>query len=308
MIFGQKRAIAWCGVAGVSLMLANAPAYAVDVFEVDSLVWFKNGTLADWTGPDTGNFAAFFDDFDDGVPPPSSPWIYGTGVPAQYGLRNVAPGASNPVTESNGFLYMDPTQSVPSFNAAGVGPAYSLGVRLFSNIDETQPLLGFNYAAPNAAAGIFGLPSLSEGSAIGIRLTDAFSNANNMVDLRMGHDASGEFIHWRVQDFVTQTSTVIGSVPYVVPEGADRLVLALIKPFETDSTVFAYYGFMDSASGDYVPGGALSALDGSVQIFDGESFSAIELRAVSAVPEPATALMWLAGLGLLGPLGRRLRR
>lgn len=307
MIFVPKQAMAWCGVAGVSLMLASAPAHAVDVFDVDTLAWFKGGSLADWMGPNAGDFLAFHDDFDDGLPPPSSPWTFQTGFPAIYANVNLAPTAVDPVTESNGFLHMDPTQSVPGANAANSPPAYSLGVRLLSNIDESRPELGFNHASPQGVASIFALPEFSVGSAIGLRLSDAFSNRNNMVDLRMGRDANGAFIHWRVQDFINGTSTVISSVPYVVPTGAERLVLAFTKPLEADAEVFAYFGFMNG-SGSYVPGGELTQLAGSVHVFDGESFSAIELRAVSAVPEPGSALMWLAGLGLLGPLGRRLRR
>ncbi|WP_230970976.1 hypothetical protein [Nitrogeniibacter aestuarii] len=288
--------------------LAGGSAQAADAFDVDSLVWFKGGTLADWTGTNAASFAAFYDDFTDNVPPPSSPWIYGTGNPARYALVNVASGATDAVTESNGFLHMHPRQSTPGSNAAGQGFAHSLGVRLLSNDDEAFPERGFNFAASNAVAGIFALPSFSDGSAIGIRLTDAFSNANNMVDLRMGREAGAEFIHWRVQDFINGTATVIDSVPYAVPVGADRLVLALTKPNENDSEVFAYYGFMDSATGAYVAGGELTALGGSTEIFDGESFSSIELRAVTAVPEPASAFMWFAGMALLANRIRQTRR
>lgn len=291
-------------LAGV-LGLCIGPVQAASAFDVDALAWFKGGSLVDWTGPNASDYLAFFDDFDDGLAPPSSSWIYPSGYPASYTFANVTGSVAGAVSESGGFLHLDPSQSTPLTDASGNNAAHTMGVRLVTNLNEAEPSRGFNRASPNGVAAVFALPDFAAGEAIGLRLSDGFSNINNVVDLRVGGGVNGSSIYWREQDFASGTVTMLDSTPFVVPAGADRLVLGLSKAGANDDLVEAYYGFLDSASGQFVSGGELTALAGSTRIFDGESFSRIELRAVSPVPEPHVSLMLFVGLGVVLARSRR---
>jgi len=293
---GNIRSIHRVALAFVALAGLSGGAQA-DVMRATELQLFRDGTVANWLN---GENLYLRDDFSNGnaFQGPNFP----SGNPSNYSLIDLAAGADPNLAarEEGGTLLLDSSYANPTPGATGI-VGKSLKLRLATNV--TDPGSGLDQSRSFAVALSLSLASLPEpGSTWGLRLTDNFSNQNDVIELSVFTSANGSSsgIIFRKQDFLNQSSTVYGSTNLSLPAGAQGIVLALTHNEAGSDRIFGKYGYLDD-QGDLI--GALQTFDTSGTAFHGETHTRVELRAVQAVPEPSSWALWLGGAGLL--LARR---
>lgn len=274
--------------------MAAAPASAT-VLTATQLNVYRDGTPAEWL---LGNRLLLGDSFDNGSPL-VGPNFTASGLPADYTLQGLAAGADAAlaVREQGGTLLLDPNYGAVSANAEG-GLGRSLRLRLLTNIDPNLPSAGLPRSRSFAAALRLSLTSMpNAGESVGFRLSDGFSNNNNnVIELFVAEGALGDTIVFRTQDFVNGQITLHNTAPLLAPAGADTLVLVLSHPTANTDQIYGVYGYAD-AGGALM--GDLTTFANNATAFDGESFTRVELRATTLVPEPGSWAMLAGGLGLL---------
>jgi hypothetical protein len=254
------------------------------------------------------------DDFA-GSTPDSNEMVGGTG--------SYATGATQgALSESGGVVTMDLANS-PTVIGGLTGSA--------NNAAKLRPLNDYSSVLDNklyrtdifATASAFSIVNPDPKGQYGIRLRDGSPTGNSQIDfasLSVRTNGSGNtsiaFRTWVGNDYTVDpvgSWVTIDSVSLLAPTNATDIILALIKPFDTDDVetvgineskqVFAAYAFYDSLTG-LLSGATL--LNGSKGLFHGEGWTQMEQFAGQVVPEPSTWL--LMGIGLLGLLVASRRR
>ena len=288
------QALARFTLAAAAALIAATPASAT-VLTATQLNIYRDGTSTDWL---QGNFGFLADSFDNGNAL-VGPNFIGSGLASMYSLQGLAEGADPAlaVREQDGLLLLDPDYGAVSANALG-GFGRSLRLRLLTNIDPSLPNAGLPRSRSFAAALRLSLTSMpNAGESIGFRLSDGFSNNNDVIELFVAEGASGDTIVFRTQDFVAGSIQTHDTAPLLAPAGADTLVLVFSHATADTDQIYGVYGYADP-SGALM--GDLTTFPNSATAFDGESFTRVELRATTVpVPEPGTWAMFVAGLGLL---------
>ena len=259
---------------------------------------YRDGTSADWL---LGNNRLLGDGFDNNDPY-VGPAYAGSANLAAYSLQGLADGADATlaVRETGSALLLDPDYGAVSANAQG-GLGTSIRLRLLTNIVDANS--GLPRSRSFAGALRLSLADMPDaGQAFGLRLSDSFSNSNDVIELSASGGANGRTITFRKQDFVAGTVTGLGSAALVAPAGADALVLSISHSTANTDTIFGSYGYAD-ASGALI--GNLTTFATSTTAFDGEAYSRFEIRATGPVPEPGTWALLAAGLGGIATLLRR---
>lgn len=267
---------------------AALSAQAGTTMKVNELTVFRDGGIADWT---SGQNVLLRDSFDNGNPLVGPSFTGGDA--AGYTLLD----ASNPATvlESGGQLLMNAGLADLSTGAAG-GVGHSTRVRLLTNL--TDPNRGLPQSRSFGVAADLSLEALPDvGAQFGLRLSDGFSNNNDVIELSLVHRAAGYGVQFRKQDFLTHTITDIDFASLSVPASASGLVLALLHPVAGTNVIGAAYGYLDG-NGELV--GNLNAFNNYATAFNGEVHTRVELRATAPVPEPSTWALMALGVAALG--------
>lgn len=296
------------------LSIAMCSVASATTFEAQDFEIYKGGNMSGWM---TGSNAFFSDEFDDGISPPSAP-NFANGTAASYtvtGSVSETPGCTlYPGGLSCGGLSITPDAGVLATNAVGVSSMVS-GIRLNTNIDPTKPTAGLNIGSSFLFTASFGLRNLpTAGYSYGIRLGDAFSDKNDVLDLRVVDSSDGLSLVFSKQDFVSGTVTILDTVLLTPPtdDATSSIDLAFMHAVGGSHEIQALYGYYSDYSGACI-GTCYSALDTTATAFNGEDFTRAEVRALQtvsaqAVPEPNELAMVFTGLGLMGFLSWRRTR
>ena len=284
-------------VALAFMAASLASGAQAEVMRATEFQLFRDGTVANWLN---GENLLLQDSFDNGnaFQGPNFP----NGNASNYALIALAPGA-NPnlaAREEDGALLLDSSYSASIPGATG-NYGKALKLRLSTNTSDINS--GLNQAHSFAAALSLSLQSLpAPGSSWGLRLSDSFSNSNDMVELFVytASDGNGSHILFRKQDFQSGIVTEYGSSALTMPSGADGVVLVISHNEAGSDQIFGNYGYLDD-QGSLM--GNLQTFETSGTAFRGETHTRVELRATQAVPEPSTWALWFAGAGLM--LARR---
>ncbi|MCV2370536.1 PEP-CTERM sorting domain-containing protein [Roseateles oligotrophus] len=282
----------------LSIACASASAGPMNATE---LTLFRDGDRASWLA---GQNILLNDRFDNGDA------FHGPAFPngdiSTYSLRDLADGANPALAarEEGGSLLLDANYAVASVNASGGGLAKSLKLRLSTNTTDVGS--GLDKSRSFAAALDLSLQSLPElGQTWGLRLSDSFSNTNDVIELFVHTNTQGTWIQFRKQDFLAQSITVLGATALNMPTGANGLILALSHDEANSDKIFGNYGYSDDNG---LMANTLTTFATSTTAFHGENHTRIELKATQAVPEPSSWALWAAGAGVLLARRRRSRQ
>lgn len=284
----------WRAGAAAVLISCAWGAQAGTLMKVTELQVFRDGDFNSWL---QGQNVLLRDGFDN-ANPLLGPSFTG-GDAATYTLVD----ASNPLTvrEDSGQLLLDAALADLSTGASG-GVGHSVRVRLNTNVTDANR--GLPLSRSFGVVTNLSLDALPDrASQFGVRLSDSFSDASDMVELSLVQRASGYGILFRKQDFLHHTITDLGFAALAAPTGATGLLLGLVHPLAGSNLVGAVYGYADG-NGELI--GDLQAFTATATAFNGELHTRAELRATAAVPEPTTWALMLAGVGALA--GARWRR
>lgn len=276
------------GLIAVSAATWSAPSLAT-VVSIDSFTVTRNG-------------AAFFSDtFSDGVAPPSAPNFVG-GAAANYLLLGTIPAGA----ESGGLLQLDTANGVQTANSLGQG-RQETRVRLATNIDDANLTAGLKVDDTLSLAGIFALsiPTGVFNPQYSVRFTDAAAGAiHQAVQMQVLFDTTAGVARLRyiIQDFDTDTLTVLGSALLVAPVGADGILLGIDRVSAAGGDFFGSFAYV---TGGVV--GSRTTFNQGAQMFQGENFVRAEFNVSDGffVPEPSMSALMLCALGVLGFVARR---
>lgn len=257
---------------GCFFLLVAVTSHASTTVKVDSLTWFKGGTLQQWINEDVA--PAFRDRFDDGVPPPTAP-NFANDQTASYQIRWMSNPVGDPpvgaVSESGGQLWMDPIK------ASDDGGFRALRVRLLTNVSEVpeNAAFGINKASPHALIATFPVDLPLPYESYGLRLNDGHANEDDIVGMRITN-VDGNLVVYLTRMYPTYV--LIDWAYPVMPEGAEFISLIMTHEVADSGVIRGYYAFMDESRnliGDWVP------LSQTVDVFRGENKSRVELIAIT---------------------------
>jgi hypothetical protein len=272
---------------------------------VETLTFFKSGTVDSNYQPFQPGDLVLADDFGNGDPLTSAPRV--GGGPFNYSILNVL----QPPLESNGRLSIlaNASTSPISQNAAG-NSFYSYGVRLLTNTNDTvfsgNKLLGLGKDSTWSVGADFVPLTPGEGENYQIRLADygigaSAGDGNDVLQLQVRGSNGGPQLQLVKQDFVAGTFDVLWSKAITIPSAADQIRLGFAHLNANTNIINAYYSFFDGSNS---LGGEAIATTGT--IFSDEVLTRFEVRAAVPVPEPTSVAMWAAGLlGMLAVVRAR---
>lgn len=269
-----------------------AGAHASFIAAIDELVVARNGVTI------------FTDPFSDGTPPPSAPPFAG-GNPASYAVLG-----TTPQPEIGGKYIMDST--LGGYTLAGDGTARLRNVNtLLTNNNPADPTTGLKPNHTFTVTGLFDLvaaPIARDG--YGITLKDLTGPAPGVVtagqawSILVGRTGTGALgIHLILQDYTAGTISLVASNP--LDFSHEQILLKYDRDSTGSNLAHASWQYYDSGA----PNGGPFTL-GDATLFQSQLWTRVDFftnQETPVVPAPATALLVLLGLGLLGTLRRPAR-
>lgn len=279
-------------VAGLALGAALvAPAQAI-VVPIDSFTIMRDGIVL------------FHDGFGDGLPPSSAP----DGQPAYLFTRGMG-------TESGGVLNL-----TPSLAPIGAGATGSLSqtarATVDTNVDPNNLVDGLKSSPMTfSATAVFGFVAPGTGESYSLRFIDRNASGGANAGSPFGNDVAqiavrnvnGAIrVQMREPNFVDD-AIYNGSYITLTPAmlaGVDQIALTLSRADPSSTLITGSFALLS--------GGAVSTwlpLAGGINIFGDENSTRAEFLASQApIPEPASYVLMLGGLALVGfAVGRRKR-
>lgn len=276
--------------AASAMVALTTPAIAF-VTAIDDLLIKRDGSTY------------FHDSFGDGVLPPvveANTGVCGAVAPNCYSVFGTFPVGA----EAGGKLQLDTAFGGPSTNAVGTA-VVSQRVRLLTNRSDASgdAQAGLKIGRTFSASAVFDLAVPAAGDSFTLRFEDTHVNdpepgSRNdylQIQVRMSTDAGAvPLIELRKQNFADGIITTIDSTPLDLGLVANQIRLTLDHPTANSNDVFGSWEYLLNNA---VVGSGSFATPGT--IFTGETWTRVDFL-ISAVPEPQTYAMLLAGLGLLG--------
>lgn len=244
----------------------------------------------------------FLDTFGDGLQPPSSPDVgFGCGTSC-YAVAGTFPDGS----EALGRLQLDSANGNPSVNANGVA-VLTQRATLTLSTDDTLTNAGLRAGRIYEVSALFDFaPPPNPGDTYSLVLADRAPGhtLNDFVQIQVANAAGSTLIRFREQVFGPGGGINLIDADPVNAAHGDQVRLILSHPTVGTNTVFAAYEFFKLGVSQ-----GIVAMDGSVDIYNGENWTRPEFLISQLVPEPGTWLMMAIGVALvLGATARsRLR-
>jgi hypothetical protein len=240
----------------------------------------------------------FLDDtFSDGIPPPNTPAFGCAGAPNCYAVTGAFPAGS----EAGGKLRFDTALGIVSESAIGDPRVVTQARLLTSRSDDPAEVnAGLKQHRSFTASATYDLAMPGPGDAMQLRFTDLHANAADpghqtdylQIQVR-GNNQGGADIRFIEQDFNANTIDVLGTMPLDTALNADQIRLTLAHSVANSTQVFASWDYL--RAGNVLSSGAFPTAG---EIFNGETWTRVDVL-VSAVPEPETYALMLAGLALI---------
>jgi hypothetical protein len=247
----------------------------------------------------------FRDSFADGVLPPAGP---------DGASTYVVHGAAGMTAEAAGKLTMTPSLGEAVLITTTYADVSTGAIRAVATNPANPDFLG--RASAFEIHGLYDLTSLPTvaGQSFGIRASDrapALGNEGNgtyFLFMGVNPDTGERHVTLRINDFTTNTSTVLGSalVEELLP-GADQIEFVLAKAAGAD-TLSASYRLFDHALADPLLASGPIAAGKTLRLYDGETYVRAQVETTDRLPIPEPSTPALLGLGLLGIAGVRRRR
>jgi len=254
------------------------------------------------------NLSYFFDDFGDGLEPPS--------VPAGSFNCPTAPncyvlsGTFNADDETGGKLRMDSALGGDAESALGTPRIFQRAQLITSRSDDLADIdAGLKQHRVFTSSAVFDLVLPGPGEQMQIRLTDPHINAadpghrTDFLSLAVRRSllaGAQPELRFFEQNYDAGTITEIDTTPLNTALGADQIRLVLAHTVADSTEVFASWQYLQGGS---VVGNGSFATPGN--IFDGETWTRADFSVSAPIPEPEAYALMLVGIGLLA---WRLRR
>jgi len=268
------------------------------VFTLVGLLWSAAGhsgvVLIDQFTVQRNGVNFFTDNFDNNLTPSQET--------ATYSVQGAFPNGA----EANGQLVLNSGWGVLGANAPNQA-RLTLGGQLLSNVNPANPSSGLNKSSTIDVTGIFSLatPSGPLINGYGLQVQDMIFGQGQVgnVELDVQYIAAlgGDVIRLLQQDFVNNTATTLGYVPFMPTAGVDQIELEIFRP---DAAINDFYGAYAFGTGGVFEPRTTFATPGT--LFANTDFVRARFIDYTEIPEPGTlALVGFAFAGLAASRRRK---